>query len=257
MGNRLLRFKEELLPFFIEKVGQDFIIFSEKDKNVRIYENRLGKRGKVLMQYYPIGNLLNVGLKWVRENAFHIFALEVFGCERPDLEKIMHPHEQPKIKPAKVSKKNRYRKATADNLSIVGERFSEENLNQKRTAAVIRMERLLRQAGIPFICEYPVVIKESLFNNGMPKLYLLDFFIPPPFKFIIEVDGGYHSTESQVKYDCHRDHAVGMKGLGPTIRVKNEAVLDSNFDLMAFLGSQEAFKEAVREYKKQLAIRKF
>lgn len=257
MSTRLERFRDKLLPYFQKELGENFVVINEHAKNIKFYDNKNGKQGKVKMQYYPIGNILQVDLRWIREDSFKHLCIELLGQERPDLHEIMHPGELPKIKLPNYTVKKKELQVEKNKLCVVGDKFSEQNLKIRKTAACVRMEKLLNESGIPFIAEYPVVIKESAEKGGQPKLYVLDFLIPPPFNFVIEVDGGYHTEEEQIRYDQQRDRSLSAKGVGGTIRVKNEEVLHLDFNLIRFLMKSKIFKTALSRYRNQLAIRKF
>lgn len=69
---------------------------------------------------------------------------------------------------------------------------------------------------------FPKVIFQKAFVGG-PKIYIVDFYIPKPYKIIFEVDGLYHSTRRQIEKDELRDVWLESKGY-KIIRVNNEDV---------------------------------
>lgn len=43
--------------------------------------------------------------------------------------------------------------------------------------------------------------------------YIVDFWVPAPVCLVIEVDGSYHLTAKQKKWDAHRDAVMRKKGI--------------------------------------------
>lgn len=255
--DRFERFSTFLLPIFKEHFGENYVRSNEAAKNISFRSDKNGPLKKGILTYYPKGNLVDTGTgRWVREDSFRFLLNELFHEERSDLYELMHPMGVlPKVKQANVSSKNKKINETSDVLSIVGDKFSYQNLS-KKTFAVKTIEKALDRIGLPYIMEYPIVVKKSAQNSGAPKLYLADFYIPPPFKLIIEVDGGYHNEESRIQYDDQRDRSVSAKGTGNTIRIKNEDALRKDFDLLSFLKTQNSYRLAIKSFKDQLSIQK-
>ena len=126
------------------------------------------------------------------------------------------------------------RKELIEYLNVLGDKFSEENKVKHRNAAVIKFESLLNKIGLKFIPEKKVIVKYSThFDNS--KLYIIDFYIPKPDNLIFEIDGGYHKSPEQISYDKKRDGILKRKGIGKTIRITNETVLDPNFDIISIM----------------------
>ena len=67
---------------------------------------------------------------------------------------------------------------------------------------------------IPFKVEYPVLTEKSFFTA--------DFYIPK-YKLLIEIDGGYHSTERQIMRDTMKDCVYRALGYN-VLRIKNKEV---------------------------------
>lgn len=62
--------------------------------------------------------------------------------------------------------------------------------------------------------------QHKVLTNG--KVYFIDLYMRT-FKVAIEVDGGYHMIEQQIKKDNERDNNLAMLGI-KTIRIRNEDV---------------------------------
>jgi len=125
-----------------------------------------------------------------------------------------------------------------DNLRRIGLYFAKDNIRKHSNPSVKKLEGILIEMQLPYKREVSVVIERSRFFEDKPKLYLLDFYIEEPFNFVIEVDGGYHTTPEQIQLDKVRDKAVSGKGYGPTIRLTNEEILDANFKLSKYLNGK-------------------
>ena len=119
-----------------------------------------------------------------------------------------------------------------EELKKIGKKFSKNNKLNQNTPAVQKVEKLLKSLNIPFDKEDPLVIEQSLFFDYKAKLYLMDFYIPSPFNFVIEVDGGYHNDIDQKEYDKNRDLSISGKGYGGILRLTNEEILKDNFSLI-------------------------
>jgi len=58
---------------------------------------------------------------------------------------------------------------------------------------------------------------------------IADFYIPKPYKIVIEIDGGYHKSNKQIKRDKHKDIYYKSRGF-KVIHIDNKDV--STFDLI-------------------------
>lgn len=74
-------------------------------------------------------------------------------------------------------------------------KYQKENLN-KLTKYEKQFEILLNSINIKYIPQ------KGFFNNN--SFYLIDFYIPKPYKICFEIDGEYH--KNQIKYDKERDN---------------------------------------------------
>ena len=122
-----------------------------------------------------------------------------------------------------------------DELKKIGKKFSKNNKLTQNTPAIQKISKMLKALNIPFEKEDPLVIEQSSFFDYRAKLYLMDFYIPSPFNFVIEVDGGYHNEIDQKIYDKNRDLSISGKGYGSIIRLTNEEILKDNFNLIKVL----------------------
>ncbi len=61
-----------------------------------------------------------------------------------------------------------------------------------------------------------------IFQKSFIKDYycIVDFYIPKPFKLVIEADGGYHTTEDQRKKDYRKDQYLMNRGFD-VLRITN------------------------------------
>lgn len=239
----------------------------EKDYNgtIEVVENGSvinfrKENGKSEFSFFPVGNILQIvdGNKWIRFESDRILFRDLLGyneSESNELSNILYPANRPKVcDPAKLNRKKEIHER-AEKLLEVGFNYSDKNLKYKRTSAVTKAEIMLKAIGVPFTSEYPVVIKNKS-QTEKPKLYIIDIYVPQPFNIAIEIDGGYHGTQDQKKYDYNRDIAIKASPIYNihTIRIKNETVLDANFDMKAFLLENKYFRRAIDRYKESCRL---
>lgn len=99
---------------------------------------------------------------------------------------------------------------------------------KKATEAEIHFKEVLEKNGIKF--EF-----QKLCNmNG--TVYIMDFYLTD-HQICVEIDGGYHYSESQMLKDRVRDKNMALSGI-LTIRFTNEEVMSNNaiHDLLPVLG---------------------
>jgi very-short-patch-repair endonuclease len=84
-----------------------------------------------------------------------------------------------------------------------------------RTKCELQVEQRLKEAGIRFIAQKGFILG----NNYC----IADFYLPRPYKAVIEIDGGYHGTEKQKIRDRSKDTYYQSRGF-QVIRIKNEEV---------------------------------
>ena len=82
-----------------------------------------------------------------------------------------------------------------------------------RTNGETRLELFLIRENIKFISQYPIITSDS-------KGYIVDFLLPDN-NMIIEVDGGYHTTIEQKKYDSIKDEKLKSMGYS-IVRITNK-----------------------------------
>lgn len=76
-------------------------------------------------------------------------------------------------------------------------------------------KKILEESNVKFIFQ-----KGFISGNGF---YIVDFYIPKPFKIVIEIDGEYHNTTSQIEYDKRKDEYLKNRGFR-VVRIKNNEV---------------------------------
>ena len=72
---------------------------------------------------------------------------------------------------------------------------------------------------------------DHIFQKGIidgKNFIIVDFFIPC-LKLVIEIDGGYHYTESQRRRDYYKDKHCKERGFD-IIRIDNKDILNFDFD---------------------------
>jgi len=89
-----------------------------------------------------------------------------------------------------------------------------KELRQKQTRAEKIMQDILDEIGIRYIFQKGFI--------GKKFHCIVDFYIPSPRKMCIEVDGGYHFTEEQIKKDKFREYYLTEIRKFKMFRVKNE-----------------------------------
>jgi very-short-patch-repair endonuclease len=116
-----------------------------------------------------------------------------------------------------------------------------QQLDDSATGCELIMSRLLTVAGVEFIANYPVTVSDSI-------LYYVDFFIVKK-KCYIEVDGGYHNTVEQKKYDQRRRELITKATGWREIRFTNKQVKFLVVsELLYFLGiKNKALKKKVNK----------
>lgn len=91
------------------------------------------------------------------------------------------------------------------------------NLRVKANKCERNVLAFFRKKNIPYIHQAPFII------DG--KIYFADFYIEPK-NLIIEIDGKYHSYNTQRAYDRTRDLAFGGYSI-KTVRISNEVAMDT------------------------------
>lgn len=84
-----------------------------------------------------------------------------------------------------------------------------------RTSAELQMESVLDSLAIRYLPEHTFV-------ESIKTFYLADFYIPKPYRAVIEIDGGYH--EDEAAYDKEKNLYYIHKAKVSVIRFTNEEV---------------------------------
>jgi very-short-patch-repair endonuclease len=127
------------------------------------------------------------------------------------------------------SRAKRKRIEYTNKMMKVAKAIAKKCYDEQTTEAVKIVENQLLQLGLPYVREKPVTYRFSKKEKGV-KIYVLDFYLPKPLNFIIEVDG-YHHIETK-EYDKLRDSRMSDKGLGTTLRIFNSTVMKPGFNLL-------------------------
>lgn len=95
-----------------------------------------------------------------------------------------------------------------------------DELRTRATPAEKAMCRILDCYNIKYIFQFPI-LKHNDF-------YILDFYLPD-YATVIEVDGGYHTTQQQIQKDNVRTAAILRKSrFGRVVRFTNDEVLQGD-----------------------------
>ncbi len=98
------------------------------------------------------------------------------------------------------------------------------SLVRRATDSELLFKKKLSILGIRFMFQ-----KAFISGNGY---YIVDFYLPKPYKICIEIDGGYHNSPEQKRKDYYKDKYLKERGFS-VVRIKNEDV--ENFDIMTMI----------------------
>lgn len=104
------------------------------------------------------------------------------------------------------------------NNDLIMKEYRDNNVKRKNEHELI-MCRLLEEIGVDYKYQQIISIK--------CKSYIMDIFIPDKY-ICIEIDGGYHEEEQQIKKDLYRTNELSKFGI-LTIRYTNYE-LDTKYD---------------------------
>ena len=96
-------------------------------------------------------------------------------------------------------------------LKRLGKKYAKE-LTQKATQWELSFHKKLKETGLYFIFQYPIVC------NG-EKLFIIDFYIPK-YKLAIELDGQWHYTPEMIIQDKLRTKLLKKEGIR-VLRIAN------------------------------------
>lgn len=92
----------------------------------------------------------------------------------------------------------------------------QRQLRIKPTKYELIFKNFLIEIGVDFIFQKAFIAKDYY--------CIVDFYIPKPYKIVIEIDGEYHNNNSQILKDKKRDdYLTRVRGFS-VIRIKNQDV---------------------------------
>ena len=94
------------------------------------------------------------------------------------------------------------------------------SLIEKQTDAEKKFKTILKSLKIGY--EFQKIFYYT--RPGGNSFYIVDFYIPSK-EVVIEIDGGYHNTDNQVKLDRQRTKVLKKEGIEEVIRFTNNNVL--------------------------------
>ena len=93
-------------------------------------------------------------------------------------------------------------------------------LLKKPTVSELLFKRRLEDSNIKFIFQKGFIAGKNF--------CIADFYLPKPYKTVIEIDGSIHNTKKQQVRDSNKDYYYNQRGF-KVVRIKNEDVV--NFDI--------------------------
>lgn len=121
---------------------------------------------------------------------------------------------------------------TTGNLRKEKQRICQQRSNELKKRATkyeLIFKGKLEQAGIKFIFQ-----KICYAGNN---LCIADFYLPNPYKLVIEIDGEYHNSADQIKRD--KDKNLYYRNRGFRIKhIKNDDI--ENFDVSTLIKQSNA-----------------
>lgn len=108
-------------------------------------------------------------------------------------------------------------------------KFKKENINNMTYAEHCFKQKL-------DILNIKYMAQKGFMNDK--SFYLIDFYLPKPYKLCIEIDGEYHNTKIQKKNDAIKDHYLtSIRGF-KILRFTNSTALSISIpDLKTIIGS--------------------
>ena len=100
----------------------------------------------------------------------------------------------------------------------------QSDLRDKPTSSELIFKERLEKAGIKFIFQKAFIAKDYY--------CIVDFYLPKPYKTVIEIDGGYHNDLPQKKKDFYRDKYLKEIRKFKVVRIKNEDVMSFDLSLL-------------------------
>lgn len=99
-------------------------------------------------------------------------------------------------------------------------------LRKEPTISELAFKKRLENLGINFIFQKCFIAGDNY--------CIVDFYLPKPFKLVIEVDGPYHDLKCQKSRDRNRDYYLTKTRGFKVLRIKNDDV--DTVDLSFLLG---------------------
>lgn len=103
-------------------------------------------------------------------------------------------------------------------LKNVADNYADK-LRKNPTKAEKQFIKILKELQIAFVFQQPI-------SPDNKKFFIMDFYIPAK-KVCFEIDGGYHSTEAQIKKDIKRTKLLEKSGI-KVVRIPNDHVFMKN-----------------------------
>lgn len=133
------------------------------------------------------------------------------------------------------SSKYSYRNITINmkkETSIKQQTFYSRQVKLRLTAttAELKFKDKLDKCGIRYIFQ-----KGFIAGNGY---YIVDFYLPKPYKLCIEIDGGYHDTIGQKYKDGYKNRYLIEERGFRVLRIKNEDV--DSFDIEGYIKTADS-----------------
>jgi hypothetical protein len=103
-------------------------------------------------------------------------------------------------------------------------KYQRDNRIKQNTPAILKIANILDSLNIHYI-------REKGFMKNLKSFVLADFYLPRPYKIVIEVDGGYHNDPRQKNYDNYKDKYYKSRKF-KVLRLTNQQVLENDFNLI-------------------------
>ena len=133
-----------------------------------------------------------------------------------------------------------------------------------RGSLVTKLKVKLKKEASPVELAFYKILKKNVrhviwqkgFNGLSGKMMFVDFYIPKPYKLIIEIDGKQHLEKENMIKDAERDEWLTNKGY-KVLRIAAKDVY--NFDIMSYLNDiystvkwNKKVKKHSNDYKREL-----
>jgi len=127
----------------------------------------------------------------------------------------------------------------------------------KQSLCSLRRNKLIKKA-----TPYELLFKEKLDAAGIKYIFqkgfiignnfcIADFYLPNPYRLVIEIDGEYHNENNQKKRDLNKNKYYRDRGLRIK-RIKNEDVL--NFNVKFLIKECDAKYKPYKQISKKITL---